>query len=216
MAESSSKKKKKSKPGPEEGTVWVWGDNSLGQLLDLPACDEIVAPRLVERGLSEPLRGGWDALRRAEEGSDDASQGAEHWLEVDCLGRVRGAGRSLEGQLGAVLREPVTVPLPIRLDVRVSAVACGGQHSAAVGEGLLFTWGANSFGQLGHSAGHVVVPGPLAVGALWPVTIVGVAMGARHTAVLSSTGRLFAFGCNTAGQCGGGRDEWVLAGVEQV
>jgi alpha-tubulin suppressor-like RCC1 family protein len=215
MAESSAKKKRV-KASLEEGTVWVWGDNARGQLLELPPCDEAVTPRLAERGLNGPLRGGWNALRRGEEGSEEAAQGAEHWLEVDGQGRLRGAGRSLEGQLGAVVRELVTVPRAIALEVRVTSVACGGQHSAAAGEGLLFTWGANAFGQLGHSAGHVVVPGPVAVGALWPVTVTAVALGARHSAALSATGRLFLFGCNTAGQCGPGRDDFVLAAVEQV
>jgi hypothetical protein len=220
MSESSLKKKR-TKQQSDEGHVWVWGDNSLGQLLDLPACDEVIAPRLVEKHLVVALCGGFDKLRRAPEDCVDAAQGDGHWIALSESGELRGAGRSQEGQLGVMQREMVQSVIPIapQNNVRVTSVACGGRHSAFLSDvGTLFTFGCNSFGQLGHSAGQVVVSIPTVVGELWFVSVIQVSLGGNHSAAVTSTGRLFLWGCNTAGQCAAGPDVLVapVAMVEKL
>lgn len=204
MSESSLKKKRtKQQQSADEGHVWVWGDNSQGQLLDLPACDEVIGPRLVEKRLVVALLGGYDKLRRAPDDCVDASHGDGHWLVLSESGEVRGAGRALEGQLGVLQREAVAVPIPVPLNgVRVTSVACGGRHSGLITDiGLVFTFGCNSFSQLGHSPGVLVVSVPTVVGELWHVSVTQLSLGDHHSGAVTSTGRLFLWGCNTSGQC---------------
>ena len=70
-------------------------------------------------------------------------------------------------------------------------IVCGQFHTAAVSSnGDLFTWGCDYFGQLGHyekgdrhAPKKVEIPGGEAV--------VKVACGPRHTAAVTSTGKLF-------------------------
>ncbi|PNW71667.1 hypothetical protein CHLRE_16g663876v5 [Chlamydomonas reinhardtii] len=84
-------------------------------------------------------------------------------------------------------------------------LAAGGAHTVVVTRGgLVFTFGLNTRGQLGHSAeadsaaepGNVLLPEPVAA----------VAAGDAHTACLTESGRVYTFGCNASGQLGVGRD----------
>ncbi len=72
-----------------------------------------------------------------------------------------------------------------------------GQISA---EGVLSTWGKNTVGQLGHSAGT----SPVAQPTLVPGTWTKVAMGADFTLALDTQGRLYAWGNNSQSQLGSG------------
>eukprot|EP01087_Luapelamoeba_hula_P006210 TRINITY_DN1629_c0_g2_i2.p1 TRINITY_DN1629_c0_g2~~TRINITY_DN1629_c0_g2_i2.p1 ORF type:complete len:1654 (-),score=167.20 TRINITY_DN1629_c0_g2_i2:56-4594(-) len=109
---------------------------------------------------------------------------------------------------------PITIaPSPaLKRAVRITAVACGWNHSAAVSDqGQLFTWGRNSYGELGHGQrDDIGVMQPKEVGFLSNHFVTHVAAGAQHTlAVAVAAGGLktrgvYSWGCGASGQLGHG------------
>ncbi len=85
-------------------------------------------------------------------------------------------------------------------------MSCGDEHTAVVTQsGRLFTFGSNEFGQLG--LGHTNnVQKPSCVKVLKPDKVRAVGCGKAHTVVAMASGRLWAFGSNTEGQLGVGRE----------
>ena len=143
-------------------------------------------------------------------------------------GGVYACGRNVCGQVG-LIASATAVTSPVRVTAVdslleqgevVRAVACGGMHSAALTSlGRVVSWGSNAFGQCGvgiipaaRSQGR---PGP-GGGVSWmspsvvsadcfrqPMQdVVQVACGAEHMVLMSGDGRVYACGCNAAGQLG--------------
>jgi alpha-tubulin suppressor-like RCC1 family protein/peptidoglycan/xylan/chitin deacetylase (PgdA/CDA1 family) len=83
-----------------------------------------------------------------------------------------------------------------------TAVACGDYHSLAVkADGSLWSWGANSFGQLGLGDTDArTTPAQVGTDNDW----IAVAGGDRHSMALKSDGSLWAWGVNGYGQLGVG------------
>lgn len=86
-------------------------------------------------------------------GNSDYQCGLGHQDEVskptpiDFTGALKAAGANARE-----LRDLLTPPL------RMSSVACGVTHSAAVSDmGLLFSWGSGMMGKLGHGNGSQLV-----------------------------------------------------------
>lgn len=67
-------------------------------------------------------------------------------------------------------------------------------------DGTLWSWGINGHGQLGHSADLKHCAEPTEV--ILPDTIADVAAGEAHTLALSSSGEVWAAGCNANAQLG--------------
>lgn len=82
------------------------------------------------------------------------------------------------------LSEPV-----IGLDAyNITHVACGSTHSVALNQwGQVFSWGSDTYGQLGHQLGQSIQPVPKIVRALAVHHVVQVACGQRHTIVLTNS-----------------------------
>ena len=90
---------------------------------------------------------------------------------------------------------------------QITAISCGDEHTAVVtSTGRLFTFGSNEFGQLGLGHNDNVLK-PSCVKVLKPDKVVAVACGKSHTVVAMASGRLWAFGSNSEGQLGIGREE---------
>lgn len=136
--------------------------------------------------------------------------------QADC-GRVHTVACTEDGEaveMGGGSAVPRLVPG--LADVFVRRVACGGGHTLALAsDGSVWAWGAGEFGQLGHGdatdreqpeAVAALAPGShnkengAAVGAA-----VGIACGEKHSAVVTSCGRVYTFGCGANGQLGHGR-----------
>ena len=83
-----------------------------------------------------------------------------------------------------------------------TAVACGDYHSLAVkADGSLWSWGANSFGQLGLGDTDArTTPARVGTDYDW----IAVAGGDRHSLALKSDGSLWTWGVNAYGQLGVG------------
>uniref|UniRef100_A0A3B4A7P5 RCC1-like domain-containing protein n=1 Tax=Periophthalmus magnuspinnatus TaxID=409849 RepID=A0A3B4A7P5_9GOBI len=89
----------------------------------------------------------------------------------------------------------------LRIGVSVSQVSCGSQHSIALTkDGLVFTWGHNSRGQLG--LGQCGESSPEQVQHLSDLPVVQVAAGGEHSFSVSLSGAVFGWGNNSCGQLG--------------
>lgn len=138
--------------------------------------------------------------------SDASGHGHALWLLAD--GRVCAAGYNAYGQLGtgggSVVGDPVLVG---GLSNIVEIWAVGGYPGASFasrGDGALFAWGYNAYGQLG--LGNT---SPRPTPAQLPISNV-VALscpsheGYQHTLLLDRDGYAYASGYNVYGQCGVG------------
>lgn len=115
-------------------------------------------------------------------------------------------GLNIQGQLGngttgGVGRVPATA---VGLGNGVTAVAAGGDHSLAVRNGTLYTWGYNYFGQLGNGnqGNQATTSTPAAISSL-SSGVTAVAAGSNHSLALQN-GAVFSWGTNGYGQLGNG------------
>ncbi|XP_057801326.1 ultraviolet-B receptor UVR8-like isoform X1 [Salvia miltiorrhiza] len=131
-------------------------------------------------------------------------------------------------------------PCPVSLDpgVRITSVAAGGRHTLALSDvGQVWGWGYGGEGQLGLGSRIKMVASPHLIPCIDPSSnggessgvnneksvgvaaeqkksignyIKGIACGGRHSAVITDTGVLLAFGWGLYGQCGQGNTEDIL------
>jgi len=91
---------------------------------------------------------------------------------------------------------------------RAFAFIAGGaaaSHALAIDcDGVVYTWGRNERGQLGHGD-YNERKTPTAVEALRAVKCVAGACGKSHTIVVAENGDVYGFGSNKYGQCGDGK-----------
>ncbi len=99
-------------------------------------------------------------------------------------------------------RTPVAVRLPA--GTTVTAIAGSDTHSLALtSAGTVLAWGGNTFGQLGDGT-TTSSSTPVAVRLPAGTTVTAIAAGANHSLAITSTGAVFAWGENRAGQLGDG------------
>ncbi|NXR51314.1 HERC5 ligase, partial [Hippolais icterina] len=114
-------------------------------------------------------------------------------------------GQNNHGQLGVGSQTTLT-PKPQLVErlkgTPIAQIAAGGAHSTTVSlSGAVYSWGKNSFGQLG--LGDTKDRDcPTYVGALEHWKTVFISCGADHTAVLSKEGLVCTFGAGGSGQLG--------------
>jgi alpha-tubulin suppressor-like RCC1 family protein len=173
------------------GTVLAWGANDSGQLGD---------GSLTPRPAPVPVAGLTGVIAIAA--------GGAHSLAIRIDGSVLAWGNNDFGQLGdGTVARRLTPVRVSALGTGVGLIAAGANHSLAVKVGGdLYTWGAGGNGQLGDgSISNRNIPfqvcAPAAVNCV-PTKVVAIAGGARHSAALDSTGKLFAWGDNYYGQVG--------------
>ena len=120
--------------------LFVWGNNAHGQL----GCGEVH-----EKPVCAPMM-----LRWLENVTvTQLTCGDHHSIVVTNQSTVYAWGCNTHGQLG--LGDLKLRSRPVRVDrlwgIPIVNVAAGGEHSLAVTtNGMLFTWGSNKHGQLGH------------------------------------------------------------------
>ena len=119
-------------------------------------------------------------------------------------------GRNSYGQLGNDSTSDSLVPVAVITNgllagKTIIALAAGNNHTLALcSDGVLASWGDNSYGQLGNGSttpSHV----PVAVrttGSLSGKTVIAVATGNHHSLALCSDGTVAAWGENAFGQLG--------------
>lgn len=179
---------------------WSWGSNAYGQLGGGGPTTATPAAIALPSGLTLTA----------------VAAGFSHSLAVTADGKVLAWGANRWGQLGngtttttgcQCLSDPVQTILPA--GVTATAVSGGSDFSLALtSTGKVLAWGFNGFGELGTgtttSNGCNCLSTPVEV-ALPPGTVVtAIAAGSNHSLALTSTGQVFGWGDNYAGELGTG------------
>ncbi|XP_053795912.1 probable E3 ubiquitin-protein ligase HERC4 [Vidua chalybeata] len=131
--------------------------------------------------------------------------GDQHAMALSRGGQLFTWGQNTHGQLGVGSQTTLT-PEPQLVErlkgIPLAQIAAGGAHSTTVSlSGAVYSWGKNSFGQLG--LGDTKDKDcPTYVGALGHWKAIFVSCGADHTAVLSKEGLVCTFGAGGSGQLG--------------
>jgi alpha-tubulin suppressor-like RCC1 family protein len=167
----------------DNGTLWLWGSNSSGQLGDGTSNNR-----------SSPVQLGLDTWRFVT-GSllTTAAIRTDYTLWM--------WGNNTSGKLGD--STTVAKNSPIQVAGSWSQVSIGGYASHVVAldmSGRLFTWGFGAAGQLG-SGTAASRSSPLQVGTL---SYISVAAGTSMTAAIDFSNRLYVWGAGTAGNLGDG------------
>ena len=180
------------------GTLLGWGNNAYGQVGDGSTQDRLQpTPVLTLQNVTE------------------FSAGQYHVLALQSNGSVYAWGDNTNGQLG-FSGPPFFSPNPtivtfagLPLGVQIKQVAAGGQFSVAVDTaGNVWTWGDNTYGQLGDDS---VIPHSAPTQIAGIAGVEGVVAGENHVLALLSDGTVWAWGYNLRGQLGvgDGTDRWV-------
>ncbi|KAG9275616.1 putative E3 ubiquitin-protein ligase HERC6 [Astyanax mexicanus] len=174
----------------ENGRVFSCGRNSKGQL-----------GRAKSKDTKQPVIEGLGGVAAV-------ACGQEHSLALCDSGQVFSWGAGGEGQLGlstpvSKSSKPVLIQIPMILPIPVVQIACGNIHSLALTKGgEVFSWGQNSYGQLGLGKSVPLQPVPAVIPALIGVPVIQISAGGEHTLALSCSGQVFCCGANSAGQLG--------------
>jgi alpha-tubulin suppressor-like RCC1 family protein len=154
-------------------------------------------------------------VRPASQSFVAVSAGGTHSLGLRSDGTVWSWGADGSGQLGnnsssSDAWSPVQVPT----EAGIIGISAGGSHSLAVGsDGTVWSWGSNSYGQLGYSTSSSQSGVPSEVPGL-PASIVQVSAGASHSLALQANGTVWAWGLNSSGQLGNGNTTNSTAPVQ--
>mmetsp|Transcript_40304 Transcript_40304/g.104469 ORF Transcript_40304/g.104469 Transcript_40304/m.104469 type:complete len:987 (-) Transcript_40304:323-3283(-) len=175
-----------------KGNVWAWGAGGRG-LLGHNADD------LMHHGGVPPAPLVFPSFSSAPLSDSEGSDGVD-----ERCARKEDAHHDGRGGLSVVLPPNVRQSLG---RVFIIKIACGEQSSAAVSdEGVLFTWGRNDDGLLGHTFESMGIVKPTVVDALVSsnLAVVDVKVGWRHMLALTDSGEMYAWGRAREGQLGVG------------
>ena len=170
----------------DDGTVWAWGRNALGELGD-PNLSTRLVPAMVQ-GIS---------------GVTAIAAGDDHTVVLRSDGTVWTWGYNGNGQLATAPRATErNTPTQVSGLSTVIGVAAGSAFSLALkGDGTVWSWGNNASGQLGDGTTTQRTQ-PVQVSGLTGVT--AIAAGSSVGFALKSNGSLWAWGANASGQVGDG------------
>ncbi len=133
------------------------------------------------------------------------SMGEYHSAAITEDGSLYMWGQNNRGQIGNGTTD--NVDTPVKIMDNVVSVSLGAYHSAALTEdGSLYLWGYNDYDQLGYTTysknkdGEKISKYPKKV----LDGVVSVSLGSHHSAAITRTGDLYAWGYNIYGQIGNG------------
>ncbi|CAG9322858.1 unnamed protein product [Blepharisma stoltei] len=173
----------------ESGRLYSWGNGTYGNL-GHGSTDSYSKPTIVQ-ALSDTIIIG-------------VSCGAKHVLITTKDFKVYSWGNGGHGRLGHGDTIGTATPKPIEYLFRenIMYVSAGDSHSAAVSNlGEVYSWGAGSYGRLGHGS-EIDVQIPSIVTALQGKRMYMVACGFRHSLSISVQGEVFAWGAGNYGVTG--------------
>lgn len=171
----------------DDGTLWVWGQNSYGGLGTNNTTNYSSPVQTITNTTDwyQPFGGNLFTLALKQNGS------------------LWGWGKNDSGQLGQFnvtnYSSPVQI-LPAKTTGWLS-VGCGSSHAAAVNvDGTLWCWGSNSYGQLGtnNTTDRSSPAQTIISGQDWAE----VTCGENYTLALKKDGTIWGFGLNNYGQYG--------------
>ncbi|NXE20299.1 RPGR regulator, partial [Ardeotis kori] len=179
----------------EDGQLFVWGDNSEGQIgLADEAC--VSVPCQVDVG--KPVC--------------SVSCGYYHSALITGDGELYTFGEPENGKLGLLPEQLKNnrVPQPVLgIMEKVNKVACGGEHTVVLTETDVYTFGLGQYGQLGHGTFIFETSVPKSVKHLRRHKICNITCGENHTAVIAENGLMFTFGDGRHGKLGLGEENFT-------
>lgn len=173
-----------------DGTLWAWGSNSSGQLGDGTYTQSLI-PKQVG-SLTD-----WVGIGCGLEFTIGIRSGSVNlWA----------TGRNDRGQLGiGSAGGNKTVMTQVVNTANMGRILCGKSSAYAVSmSGALYSWGANTYGQLGINS-TIDSPTPTGVpGFSTNMNSSSISVGGEHVLFAYYNGRLYSFGRNDLGQLGTG------------
>lgn len=171
----------------KDGSLWVWGQNTNGQLGLDDTKDRHVPTRL---GTDT----NWVAV----------AAGADHSLALKADGTLWAWGYNYYGELGLGNTNNTYVLTPAQvIGTGWTAVTAGGHYSLGLKtDGTLYAWGRNEYGQFGtgtfDNSPYPPHPSPAPVGTGY----LSVVAAFDHNLALNTDGYLYSCGLNNYGQLG--------------
>jgi alpha-tubulin suppressor-like RCC1 family protein len=168
------------------GKLWSWGADNSGQLGN----DAVLTNQ------STPVAVFSDRV------FSQVSAGGSHTVALDSTGKLWSWGRDSDGQLGndAAYFDQST-PVQVSSSRSFTQVAAGYTHTVALDStGKLWSWGHDYYGQLGNDAALANQSVPVEV--FSDRSFTQVATGGAHSLAVDSTGKLWSWGGDSAGQLG--------------
>jgi len=178
----------------KDGLVWTWGANSHGQLGNNTDIDSLY-PQIVKVKSGAYL-------------SDIVAIAAREYrtMALKADGSIWAWGANLFGQLGnGESGEDANKLYAVKIDSisNVRAIAAGKDHSVALKrDGTVWTWGANTWGQLGDGT-NLKNSLPKKISG-FESEIIGISAGGDHTFAMDKNGAIWSWGRNDSGQLGDG------------
>ncbi|XP_064353735.1 X-linked retinitis pigmentosa GTPase regulator isoform X2 [Dromaius novaehollandiae] len=179
----------------EDGQLFMWGDNSEGQI-GLANEPSVCVPCQVVVG--KPV--------------SSVSCGYYHSALITGDGELYTFGEPENGKLGLLPEQLKNsrIPQPVRgIMEKVNEVACGGGHTVVLTETNVYTFGLGQYGQLGHGTFIFETSIPKSVEHLRRHKIRNIACGENHTAVIAENGLMFTFGDGRHGKLGLGEENFT-------
>ena len=176
----------------DSGAVWVWGDNSDGQL----GLGAILGPFIA------PVRWGPDLC--GGEPIAMVACGNDHTLALTRTGSIWSCGDAFYGQTGVQPVDRVVVPTRVPVPATVFVmVAAGSIHSMAIdAQGMVWTWGYDRLGRLGQGT-NTMDRQPRAVclglGAFAGAKVVYIS-ASEHSAAVTAKAELWVWGLDMQGE----------------
>ncbi|XP_078218871.1 X-linked retinitis pigmentosa GTPase regulator isoform X6 [Callithrix jacchus] len=178
----------------EDGRLFMWGDNSEGQI-GLPNILNACVPHQVTIG--KPVS--WISCGYYH--SAFVTNG-----ELYIFGESENGKLGLPNELLSNHRIPQLVP---EIPEKVIQVACGGEHSVVLTEDAVYTFGLGQFGQLGLGTLLFETSEPKVVENIGNKTISYISCGENHAALLTDNGLMYTFGDGRHGKLGLGLENFT-------
>lgn len=172
-----------------DGEIFAWGQNNCGQIGSGTTTNQPTPRKVTSCVLNKRC--------------SQVSCGQTSSMALFDNGEVFGWGYNGNGQLG--LGNNVNQTNPCRVsalhDVCVAQIVCGYAHTMALtDEGLLYAWGANSYGQLGTGTKANLVTPTRVASNLGRFVEIAATHYSHISAAMTQTGRVYLWG-QCRGQC---------------
>nr|KAF6360606.1 retinitis pigmentosa GTPase regulator [Myotis myotis] len=179
----------------EDGKLFMWGENSEGQIGLNNVCN-VYFPHEVTVG--KPIA--W------------ISCGYYHSAFVTMEGELYTFGEPEYGKLGLpkqLLMNHKVPQLVPGIPEKVIQVACGGGHTVVLTEKAVYTFGLGQFGQLGLGTFIFETAEPKIMESVKDHKITYISCGENHTALITDIGRMYTFGDGRYGKLGLGMENFT-------
>ncbi|XP_059106207.1 X-linked retinitis pigmentosa GTPase regulator isoform X5 [Peromyscus eremicus] len=179
----------------EDGKLFMWGDNSEGQI-GLKNKSNVCIPHEVTVG--KPIS--W------------ISCGYYHSAFVTTDGELYTFGEPENGKLGLPNQLLINHRSPQRvlgIPEKVVQVACGGGHTVVLTETRVYAFGLGQFGQLGLGTFLFETSEPKIIERIKDQKISYISCGENHTALMTDIGLMYTFGDGRHGKLGLGMENFT-------